>query len=340
MKILAIRFARLGDVILLLSSLTQLKASIPNCHLTLVTGHRCAPVAQLCPAIDDIISVDRVAMRDGSVVRAIGDIVGLVREIRSRRFDLVIDFHGLSETNLLTWLSRGRQRIALRLAGRSYLSFCFNVPPVAEDKTLHVSQMFRKLVDRVGSLSGAPAGIRGSALLKVPSDDLHWFRDTIQLRDTTDPCPLLVFYLDAPVESRIWPAERFAEIGDCMIERFGASVVALAGPAGDPLVRRFLASTRHPERVQAFSSLSISKVAAIVAAAQLFVSNDTGPMHLGPALGVLTLALFSEGFPEHFRPTGSRDRFLRGRPIETLVVKEVLQVVEEMWTTSCPDLRR
>ncbi len=53
MNILAIRFARLGDVILLLPALAAIKESLPLAHLSLLTGHRCAPIAEMCPAIDE-----------------------------------------------------------------------------------------------------------------------------------------------------------------------------------------------------------------------------------------------------------------------------------------------
>jgi ADP-heptose:LPS heptosyltransferase len=71
----------------------------------------------------------------------------------------------------------------------------------------------------------------------------------------------------------------------------------------------------------------------------LLISNDTGPMHIGPAIGVRTLGLFSVGYPEHFRPIGPADRFLRGNPIDTICVEEVIKTVEEMWVTAGRDLR-
>ncbi|HLQ75831.1 MAG TPA: hypothetical protein VK210_00660, partial [Terriglobia bacterium] len=72
----------------------------------------------------------------------------------------------------------------------------------------------------------------------------------------------------------------------------------------------------------------------------LWISNDTGPLHLGPILGVPTLGLFSIGLSEHFRPTGTQDRFVQGDPIETIAVEKVIGSVEELWATVRPDLRR
>jgi ADP-heptose:LPS heptosyltransferase len=85
--------------------------------------------------------------------------------------------------------------------------------------------------------------------------------------------------------------------------------------------------------VQIFSALSISRLAAVIASAGMMVSNDTGPMHLGPAFGVPTIGIFSVGIPTHFRPTGVRDRFVQGNPIEKVGVDEVVRAVDQVWSS-------
>jgi ADP-heptose:LPS heptosyltransferase len=86
--------------------------------------------------------------------------------------------------------------------------------------------------------------------------------------------------------------------------------------------------------------VTVLEVAALIDSSRLLISNDTGPMHFGPAVGVLTLGLFSVGYPEHFRPAGPNDRFLRANPIEKIQVSDVIETVEQMWATADPDLRR
>jgi hypothetical protein len=56
-------------------------------------------------------------------------------------------------------------------------------------------------------------------------------------------------------------------------------------------------------------------------------------------VGVRTLGLFSVGYPEHFRPIGPNDRFLRANPIEKIETKDVIAVVDEMWAIADPGLR-
>jgi len=339
-KILAIRFARLGDVVLLLPALSSLKRAFPEARLTLLTGHRCTPIAELCPAVDETFAVDRVAMRDGSRSAALRDMTRLVREVRRRRFDLVIDFHSFRETNLLTWLSGAPVRIGMKRYKAPYLNFCFNRPPVIEDKSLHVAAMFEKavetiipLAEAVNKFSRATPLLQGGKWLCIPDELKHW---ACQIGHNPSRVAL---YIDAPVNERIWPPERFAAVADFAIERWAALPLVIASQQRPDLVERVKQASRNPNELRVFSDLTVPQVAALIASARVFISNDTGPMHIGPALGVRTLGLFSVGYPEHFRPIGPKDTFLKGNPIEKIETADVIAIAKEMWVTADPSLR-
>jgi heptosyltransferase-3 len=328
-NILAIRFARLGDVLLLLPALQRLKEEFPQARLALMTGHRCSPIAALCPAIDEVIPVDRIAMRDGPMWNAIRQMTRLVRDVRRRNFDVVIDFHSFRETNLLTGLSGAPTRIGLKRYQAPYWGFCFNQPPILEDKSLHVLEMFQKVVQAVINRSGSNNVVRGFSP-----------RPYLVLPGVVPERKKLILFVDAPVPDRIWPPDRFAAVADFAIETLGATVVVISSSSGVELAHRVRECSRHPKGISTETDLTLPGLAAIIASARLLVSNDTGPMHIGPAVGVPTLGLFSVGFPEHFRPVGPNDRYLRGLPIERIEVRDVTANVEQMWTTVDPDLRR
>jgi ADP-heptose:LPS heptosyltransferase len=328
-NILAIRFARLGDVLLLLPALRRLKEEFPQAKLVLMTGHRCSPIAGLCPEIDEVISVDRVAMRDGRIWNAIRQMTRLVRDVRRRKFDIVIDFHGFRETNLLTGLSGASTRIGLKRYRAPYWGFCFNQPPIPEDKSLHVLEMFQKVVEALPNRSDS------STVVAAFNP-----RPYLVLPGVVPDRNRLVLFVDAPVPDRIWPPQRFAAVADFAIETLGATVVVISSSSGADLARQVRESSRHPQDISIETDLTLPRLATTIASARLLVSNDTGPMHIGPAVGVPTVGLFSVGLPEHFRPVGPNDRYLRGLPIDRIEVRDVTANVEQIWTTVDPDLRR
>ena len=327
MKILAIRFARLGDVLLLLPSLRSLKERFPDSRLVLLTGHRCASIAELCPFIDEVIAVDRIAMRDGPFWSAFASMNRLVRNLRRRHFDVVIDFHSFRETNLLTWLSRAPIRIGMKRHRAAYWAFCFNQPPVIEDKTIHVSAMFQRIVESL------PSNVQP----RLPADGRT--DPVLRIQEVRPRERKLVLYVDAPVPDRIWPPERFAAVADFAIESLNAEVFVVAG-TGVELTTAVRNASRYREHITACTELTLHQLATLIASARLLVSNDTGPMHIGPAAGVPTLGLFSVGYPEHFRPMGAGDRYLRENPIGKIEVGDVIVTVSEMWAIAGRDPRR
>jgi ADP-heptose:LPS heptosyltransferase len=315
-KVLAIRLGRFGDIVLLLPALTLLKARMPECHLSLLTDTRWAPLAGMCPAIDEVIPVDRLEMRDGSSGRAIAGVMRLMSDLRRRGFDAVIDCHGFRETNLLAWWSGAPQRWGLKRFDQSFLGFCFNRPPVLEDKNLHASESFLRLIRNFAPVDNH---IPPQAPLVIPKDALLWVSESMPASS------LAVLFVDAPVPERIWPLNRFAVVGEHIAKSYRASVVAVGRNA------RLLEPSAD---IRVLSDLSIPRLAAVISKARILVSNDTGPMHLGPALRVPTVGIFSVGIPTHFRPTGAADRCVHGNPIETVEVDEVVAAVEEVWESS------
>lgn len=317
MKVLAIRLGRFGDIVLLLPALALLKARLPDTHLALLTDTRWGPLAAMCPAIDEVITVDRIRMRDGSSWNALMEIRRLVADLRRRHFDAVIDCHGFRETNLLAWWSGASQRWGLKRADQSFLSFCFNRPWVIEDKSLHASESFVRLVEK---FAPDPTSAVPATPLLIPADALHWADENLPA------VPFIVLFVDAPVPERKWPLDRFVSAAIQIKETFKCESVVVGG--------RDQSLTLFPPAVRVFSELSIPRLAAIVGKARMLVSNDTGPMHLGPLLGVPTVGIFSVGIPTHFRPTGPVDRYVRGNPIETVTLDDVMKVVNQVWEST------
>jgi len=332
-SILAIRLSGIGDVVLLLPALAGLKASFDGASVTLITGSQCAPVAQLCPYIDRVIPVDRRALSQEPKLRAAGEIYRLVREVRGSRFDLVVDFHSLRETNLLAWLSGASYRIGLQRSERPYLGFCFNLDPAVQDNTLHISEMFGRVAENV-------PGCERAALTNGPMIEAPPAAKSIAAR-LRPRGPTIALNVGASRASRRWPASRFAAVAVDAVTNLGASVLVLAGASEEEeaLAREVLAGTGNLEGVHLANGLSFSEVVAVIGSVDLLVSNDTGPMHIGPALGVPTIGIFSGGSPRHYRPAGPLDRYAAGESMDRIETEQVIEAMQAVWQQIDPDRR-
>lgn len=319
-RILAVRLARLGDVTLVLPALGMLRTAFPGARLTLLTGEPYAPLACLCPWVDDVIALDRHGLRDGPRRAAAGKIFEWVRHLRAQKFDLAVDFHSFRETNLLIRASGARCRIGMRRSDRAYLAFCFNLPPVMEDKGVHVGEMFRLVaagVPGVGDVDPPPGPVLRVPEARQPPADGSW---------------VLALYVGASSSSRRWPPDRFARVGVHALRDWGASVRVLAGviPGEQEAARVVLDMIGPSPRVGATIGASLPELVRELSGADVLLSNDSGPMHIGSTLGVPTLGILSEGLPLHYRPRGVADRYVHGVPVERVSTGEVVAILDEM----------
>ena len=323
-RILVIRYGRLGDLVLLIPALRSLRRRFPAAHISALVDQRYAPVVEMCSAVDRVIASDRIGMRDSPWWSGAISALRSAHALRKARYHLVIDFHGFRETNLLAWYSRAPWRIGLKRNEPSYLPFCFNLDPVPEDQNLHVADRFDSLVESLGVSPGA-RDIR----LEVPA--VNRAKAERFLRENgMDGCPRLIgMNLGASAGDKMWPATRFATLADKLADRFDLGVLFLCGPGEEALLSQAESSLRT-DRYALAGQLGQKDLAAVIGRCHLLVSNDSGPMHFGPALGVPTLGLFSLSDPLHYRPLGDSSRVVRKVPVGAIEVEEVFEKVVEM----------
>src|SRR5437667_5270954 len=127
-NILVIDFGQLGDVVMSLPALSAIRERFPRARITVAAGKPGAEVIETSGYADATISVDRVGLRDGFKPLSVLRVFQVVKDVRLRKFDFVIDLHSFSETNLLGFFSGASKRLFSRRPGRS-LDFLANFNP-------------------------------------------------------------------------------------------------------------------------------------------------------------------------------------------------------------------
>src|SRR5512141_747984 len=143
-NVLVIDFGQLGDVVMSLPALGALRQKFPHAKLTVAVGKPGGEITRMSHVADEIIEIDRVALRDGFKAFSVWKVLQIVKDVRRRQFDFVVDLHSFAETNLLGYFSGARKRLFARRPGRS-LEFLanFNPPPPVDRNDLN-----QHLVDR------------------------------------------------------------------------------------------------------------------------------------------------------------------------------------------------
>jgi ADP-heptose:LPS heptosyltransferase len=315
-NILVIDFGQMGDVMLSLPALAALRQRFPRARVTVAVGKPGKQIVELAGCADDVLVVDRVELRDGFAPASIFKIARLVKEVRRRKFDFVVDLHSLSETNLLGYLSGAQSRLYSRRPGRS-LDFLANfrpAPPV-EDREKHAVERYLDVLAplKVGEVSHAPRlPLRAEAERAVE----QLFKKEKIGRDA----PLVGIFPGAGNASRQWRLERFAALADMIARNDGLRTVVFLGPEERGLAREVRAT--FPARTSVIERLDIPQLASALARLSLLISNDTGPVHIAASVGTPVVVLVGRPTRDGYEPVGERHHTIYGRDIESITVEE------------------
>ncbi len=319
-NILVIDFGQLGDVVLSLPALRAIRERFPSARITVAVGKPGAEIIELSGYANATFVVDRVSLRDGPKLVSIARIFQLVKKVRRSQFDFVIDLHSLSETNLLGFLSGAPKRLFSRRPGRS-LNFLsnFNPGPPREDSSKHSIDRYLDVIQPLGIKNVS----RWPRLNTRASDDMTIERMLKKAKADTG-APLVGLFPGAGHAGRRWPLERFAALADHLTRNEGARVIVFAGPEENDLSKEM--RQIFPPSALIFDRLSLGQLASVQARLSVFVSNDTGPMHVATAVGTSVVMLSDRPTPNSFVPQEQHHRIVYGSRVGDLSVEEVYAV--------------
>lgn len=314
-KVLLVRLNdRLGNLLLVTPALGAVRRALPGARVDLLCLERYADLLAGSPDLDRVITL-RLRWRLPFLT-----VMRLIRRLRRERYDLVIDCgRGSSFLGALcVALSRGRFRVA---SADARYAAAFNVHVQKQTDYEHKVEL---LLDLLLGL-GIPAVTREVALPLSETDRTGGAESWHRL-GLPDAGPVVGVHVGGRGPKR-WPLERFLALIGSVTTELQVPVLLFAGP--EERRRLDQARDRIPPATVVAPVLGARRFASVVARCAVFVSGDTGPMHLAAAVGVPTVAIFSTLQSRHYRPRGPRHRSLfdeRGVQPEA-VMKAVAEVL-------------
>ena len=290
-KVLLIRLSSLGDIVLTTPTIRAVRANFPDAYLAMLVAKQSADVLRENPNLDEIITFDRLAKDKDT-----GEMWRIIRLLRERKFTLAIDLQRKFRTEMLMYLSGAAERV-----GKGWL--CTTRVPERGNK--HATSHYFDLLHAVG----IPAEDPKLELFLAESER----EDAVQRLKTAgvvDARLKVGLFPGAGWKLREWMPERFAAIGDRLVQHFNADVLIFGGQQESELVCR-VANLMHTRVIPFAGNLQIRQLAACIEQCDLFVTNDTGPMHIAAAVGTPTVSLFGPGNHIRFQPLGALHETIR-----------------------------
>lgn len=294
------RLGAVGDVVRTLPAASALRAAYPHAELTWLVERASASLVEGQPWLDAVVLYPRgeivAAFRGGQFVRAARLLRELTRTLRAGRYDLVVDFHSILKSGVLSALSGGTTRVAYaRPYGREGAWLFANrrarlVPAVTARFARNAA-----LVAFLG-VDAKPAA------RPLHVDEAARSRMAQALGEGPSPVVMHPGTSDSTPHKR-WNVDGYAAVARALHVDTETQVLVTAGPARDDVAFAdgiVAAADGAARRAPATSSLA--ELAALFACARLYVGSDTGPMHIASLVGTPVVQLLGPTHPVENRP--------------------------------------
>lgn len=314
-KILIIKPSSLGDVIHALPFLKAIKDTFHDAHIEWVISKSCEGILTENPLIDELIVFDKDSWKNlKNISKTLREIKVLIKTLRAKNVDMVIDLQGLLRSGLITFLARAPLKIGFKNS-REGSSIFYN-KKVSTEKGLHA-------VDKCMEIAKAIQNSQKTSASSVePSKDFGELSQTVSSQQSKAiEFPLyigigakekvrnllgglkekeyIVIVPSARWQTKRWPPEYFG----LLISKIHIPCV-ITGSKADIKIAQDVMNTSKGKGINLCNKTDLQELITLIKGAKAIVSNDSGPMHIGAALGTPLIALFGPTDPMRTGPYG------------------------------------
>jgi heptosyltransferase-2 len=303
-KILIIRFSSIGDIVLTSPVPRFLREHFPGAQIDFLTKKKYAELVRWNNALSNVILLD-----DGGPTGR-GELAALRRSIRGARYDLILDLHNSLRSIYLRTFSGARSvRVFRKHAIKRLLLVHFGK---------NLFRRIRPVVERYADTVRAFGDPDLRVDLPLPADVVATATGLVRSGKITERDRVVGFAPSAMHFTKRWPMDRFVRVGVALAteERVKIAVFGSHDEAeycAD--IAHLINSGASAHCAESFAGrLSLSETAAAAGLCTIFVSNDTGLMHVAAARGVPVVGIFGSSVREFgFFPQGERSVVVENR---------------------------
>jgi len=286
----------IGDAVMTLSAIRAIRKFYPKAHISILVKPSVAPLFENSRDIDEVI-IYEPQFRG---LRGKFHFAGLLRQMR---FSKAILLQNAFDAALIAFLARIPERIGYDRDRRGFL-LTKAVPYKNQDRKVHHVNYYLDLL----SAAGIDAPYSHPWLNLTLEERLGARERLTELRR-----PILGINPGATYgSSKRWLPERFAEVAQWFIRETGGSV-AVFGGRNEVSIAEEICKQIPVNRLMLAGKTSLRELIALVSECDVFLTNDSGPMHIAYAVGTPLAAIFGSTSPEFTGPVGNGSEVIRTR---------------------------
>lgn len=298
-RILVVKLDHLGDVILATPVFSNLRQAYPNAELHALTGTWSRVVLERHPDVNKVLQYNSPAFCRTGQSTSLKQTLQLYQQLRRQKYDLIVELRGDWRTIWFALLRLAPQRLsraALQIKNKFGLSQFSGT-----HETTRNLDVLRQ--------AGVQASIQ-TATFSVTAEDEAWASDFLTAHKIDRQCSLIAIHPGSPIPLKRWLPERYAELADWLIARKRAQVLFVGVEDEIPIITE-IQGLMQGEAINIAGETTLTQLASILHTCNVFIGNDSGPMHLAAAVGTQTIGLYGPGDPTRFAPIGAQCQTIR-----------------------------
>lgn len=290
----------IGDAVMTIPALRELRRIFPRARISLHTRSWAKGIFQDADFIDEILAFEK----ENNSMQTVRTQAKIWRE---KEFDLAILFTNSFQTALLSKLGKAKKRFGYKNEGRSFLLTNSFAKPVWKNEKHEVfyylnlvAEVENKYFGTKSVLENEPdSSLNVSENRKLISRKLLW-RNGVDLTKKT----IALGVGSTNSRAKRWGAENYAKLNDKMQSEFDCNII-LIGSEDELNISREVLEKSEIKPVILTGKTSLSEVTAILSEVDLLISNDMGLAHVSSAVGTKTLTIFGPTNPKTTKPWNS-----------------------------------
>lgn len=303
-NILVINTMHIGDLMLVTPALRTLRANYPQAHIALLTDRILADLVRCNENIDECILIDKHG-RDKGILA----LIRFIRQIRKRHFDLVINYHRNERASAIASFSGGKNIVGY---AQPFFHRFFDhwMPNLAmadtpKDKVMHQTLCHLKVLQEAAGCTKLDD--RGLEMWLPPEEEKK--ASDLWQKEFAEDDRVIAFNIGASWMTKRWIDAYFAECADHFIQE-GYHIAFLGGPTDVAIVKACIEKMKEKDspKVHVFTGkVSLTVLAGLLRRCYLFLTTDSGPMHVGVAMNVPIVTMFGASPVPTFYPYDGKD---------------------------------
>lgn len=304
-KILIVLIAGIGDLVLASRSIRAIRNGFPDAELHLITSTDASPIANNYPYVDKVFAFPiRELRKDKSYIY---DILKVLRVLRKERYSYTVNLHSIG--SLRGAVKMGLFFLCLRSEiriGHDHKGFGLFINKKIPNETFSNRHSSDAMLDIAVYMGGNP-DTKGIEIFFIEKCKKKW-RHIFLTQDKKNTLRIIGINPGGDSYNRRWNPDHFAILADWLVEKFSSQVILLGGPGEEDISRKIESRTKN-RLINLGGKLTLDELAHIISRLTLFVTNDSGPMHIAAAVKTPVVALFGSGNPVLTRPYTSKEMY-------------------------------